>query len=199
MSDDASPKSAAPATSHDAAAGGSMLKLVLEIGPLVLFFVAYARLDIFWATGTLMVATVASIVASRLLIGRISPMPVVTAILVLVFGGLTLWLQDPRFIKLKPTLVYLLFAAALLIGLALKRPVLQLLFEQAFRLTEEGWRRLTLRWALFFLAMAGLNELVWRNLSESAWVAFKAWGFLPMTLVFAVLQLGLIKRYTASD
>lgn len=199
MSDDAPPKSAAPATSHDAAAGGSMLKLALEIGPLVLFFIAYARLDIYWATGTLMVTTVASIVASRLLMGRVSPMPVVTAVLVLVFGGLTLWLQDPRFIKLKPTLVYLLFAAALLIGLALRRPVLQLLFEQAFRLTEEGWRRLTLRWALFFLAMAGLNELVWRNMSESAWVAFKAWGFLPMTLVFAVLQLGLIKRYAASD
>lgn len=199
MSDDTQPKPAAPATSHDAAAGGSLLKLALEIGPLVLFFIAYARLDIFWATGTLMVTTVASIIASRLLIGRVSPMPVVTAVLVLVFGGLTLWLQDPSFIKLKPTLVYLLFAAALLIGLALRRPVLQLLFEQAFRLTEEGWRRLTLRWALFFLAMAGLNELVWRNMSESAWVAFKAWGFLPMTLVFAVLQLGLIKRYTAPD
>ena len=186
---------AAPATPDS----GSLLKLALEIGPLVLFFIAYAKFDIYWATGTLMVTTVASIVAMRILIGHISPMPVVTAVLVLVFGGLTLWLQDPSFIKLKPTLVYLLFAVALFAGLVMRRPVLQLLFEQAFRLTDEGWRHLTLRWALFFLAMAGLNELVWRNMSESAWVAFKAWGFLPLTLAFAILQLGLIKRHSKPE
>lgn len=180
-------------------ASGSLLKLALELGPLVIFFIAYAKLGIFWATGTLMVTTVASIIAMRVLTGHISPMPVVTAVLVLVFGGLTLWLQDPSFIKLKPTLVYLLFALALIAGLVLRRPVLQLLFEQAFRLTDEGWKRLTLRWAVFFLAMAGLNELVWRNMSESAWVAFKAWGFLPLTFAFAVLQFGLIKRYSLPE
>ena len=200
MSDETTDKSAKTTqAAQSPAAAGSLLKLALEIGPLVLFFIAYSKLGIFWATGTLMVTTLASIVAMRILTGHISPMPVVTAVLVLVFGGLTLWLQDPSFIKLKPTLVYLLFAVALLVGLAMRRPMLQILFEQAFRLTDEGWRRLTQRWALFFLAMAGVNELVWRNMSESAWVAFKAWGFLPLTLIFAVLQLGLIKRYGASE
>jgi intracellular septation protein len=202
MADELNGKSSAisdPAPTSAEPAAGSGLKLLLELGSLVLFFIAYSRLDIYWATGTLMVTTVASIIAMRVLTGHVSPMPVVTAVLVLVFGGLTLWLQDPSFIKLKPTLVYLLFASALFVGLVLRRPMLQLLFGQAFRLTEEGWRRLTLRWAVFFLAMAALNEAVWRNMSESAWVAFKAWGFLPLTVSFAVAQVGLIKRYAAPE
>ena len=94
-------------------------------------------------------------------------MPVVTAVLVVVFGGLTFWLDDPRFIKIKPTIINLLFAGVLLVGLIMRRPLLKMLFGEAFNLTEEGWRKLSVRWALFFLILAVLNELVWRNYSES--------------------------------
>ena len=122
-------------------------------------------------------------------------MPMVTAVLVVVFGGLTFWLDDPRFIKIKPTIINLLFAGVLFGGLLTGRPLLKLLFGEAFRLTEEGWRKLSVRWALFFLALAVLNEIVWRNFSEAAWVNFKVFGILPLTIVFAMAQIGLIKRY----
>jgi intracellular septation protein len=197
MTDDQKRDGAPVAAEHAQSGSAPLIKLALELGPLVLFFIAYGKLGIYWATGTLMVATVASIVLSRLTLGHVSPMPIITAVIVLIFGGLTLWLHDARFIKMKPTLVYVLFAVALLAGLALKRPVLQLLFDQAFRLTDDGWRRLTIRWSLFFITMAVVNEIVWRNFSEATWVAFKVWGFLPLTLIFAVLQIGLVKRYSA--
>lgn len=175
-----------------------LLKLVIELGPLIVFFLVYSRAGIYWATGTLMVATVLSLIASRTMFGRLLAMPVVTAVLVVVFGGLTFWLDDPRFIKIKPTIINLLFAGVLLAGLIMRRPLLKMLFGEAFKLTEEGWRKLSVRWTLFFLVLAALNEIVWRNFSESAWVSFKVFGILPLTLVFAMAQIGLIKRHEAN-
>ncbi|HVY42806.1 MAG TPA: septation protein A [Hyphomicrobiaceae bacterium] len=171
------------------------LKLAIDLAPLLVFFAAYLSLGIFWATGALMVATVVSLIASQRLLGRVSPTLIATAALVLGFGALTLFFNDPRFIQVKPTIINLLFAVALLGGLLLKRPVLQTMLGEALRLTDAGWRKLTIRWAGFFLAMAVLNEIVWRNFSETTWASFKVFGILPLTLAFAVLQVGLMKRH----
>lgn len=171
------------------------LKLAIDLAPLLAFFAAYVALGIYWATGILMAATVISLVASHRLLGRISPTLIITAALVLGFGALTLFFNDARFIKMKPTIVNLLFAAFLFGGLMLRRPVLQILLGEALRLTDEGWRKLTLRWAFFFLVLAAINEVVWRNFSEAAWASFKVFGILPLTLGFAVLQIGLMRRY----
>jgi intracellular septation protein len=175
------------------------MKLLIELGPLVVFFLVYSRAGIYWATGVLMVATILALGASWFMLGRVSPVPVATAVLVVVFGGLTFWLDDPRFIKMKPTMINLVFAATLVVGLVTGRPLLQLLFGDAFRLTEEGWRKLTWRWAIFFLVLAVLNEIVWRNFAESTWVNFKVFAILPLTMVFAMAQVGLIKRYEVRD
>jgi intracellular septation protein len=174
-----------------------LLKLAIELGPLLAFFLVYSRAGIYWATGVLMAATVLSLVASWTMFGRLLIMPVVTAVLVVVFGGLTFLLDDPRFIKIKPTIINLLFAGVLLAGLLMRRPLLKMLFGEAFNLTEEGWRKLSVRWTVFFLALAALNEVVWRNFSESAWVNFKVFAILPLTLIFAMAQIGLIKRHEA--
>lgn len=171
------------------------LKLAIDLAPLLAFFAAYMALGIYWATGILMAATVVSLVASRRLLGKISPTLIVTTALVLGFGALTFLFNDARFIKMKPTIVNLLFAAFLFAGLLLRRPVLQLLLGEALRLTDEGWRKLTLRWAFFFLVLAATNEIVWRNFSEATWASFKVFGILPLTLGFAVLQIGLMRRY----
>jgi intracellular septation protein len=176
-----------------------LLKLLVELGPLVTFFLVYSRAGIYWATGVLMVATVLSLVASWRLFGRLLAMPVVTAVLVVVFGGLTFWLDDPRFIKTKPTIINLLFAGVLIVGLATGRPLLKILLGEAFKLTAEGWRKLSVRWTMFFVTLAVLNEVVWRNFSESAWVNFKVFGILPLTVVFAMAQIGLIKRHEANS
>jgi intracellular septation protein len=183
------------AKGSDVAAQPHGTKLMIELGPLLAFFLAWFLADIFWATGVLMVATLVSVVASRLLLGRVSPVIIATAVLVVVFGGLTFWFGDAHFIKMKPTIINLLFAGVLLAGLLTGRPLMKLLFGEAFNLTEEGWRKLTVRWMLFFLAMAVVNEIVWRNFSEATWVNFKVFGILPLTLVFAMSQIGLIKRY----
>jgi intracellular septation protein len=189
MSDNAGPRSGE----------SPLIKLLIDLGPLLAFFITYARAGIYWATGVLMVATVLALVASWTVFGRLLVMPVVTAVLVVVFGGLTFWLDDPRFIKVKPTIINLLFAGVLLAGLIARRPLLKMLFGEAFNLTEEGWRKLSVRWAVFFLVLAGLNETVWRNFSEAAWVNFKVFGILPLTLVFAMAQIGLIRRYEAKS
>jgi intracellular septation protein len=127
---------------------------------------------------------------------KLPMMLLVSAVVVFVFGTLTLYLRDETFIKLKPTIVYLAFATFLGAGLLLKKPVLELLLGSVFNLTEPGWRKLTIRWALFFIAMAALNELVWRNVSTDAWVSFKAFGFLPLTFLFALSQMPLMQRYS---
>jgi intracellular septation protein len=173
------------------------LRLLIEYGPLLAFFVTFYVAGLLWATGVIMLASIAALTASRLTFGRFLPVPVVTAFLVLIFGALTLWLDDPRFIKFKPTAINLLFAGVLLVGLWIRRPLLKLLLGEAFNLTEEGWRLLTIRWALFFLALAALNELVWRNFSDVVWVNFKLFGILSLTIAFAMAQVGLIKRHDA--
>jgi intracellular septation protein len=173
------------------------LKALIEFGPLAAFGITYVIAGIFWATGVVMVTSVMALAASWSQFGRLLPVPLMTAVMVVVFGGLTFWLNDPRFIKIKPTIIHLLFAGMLFFGLVTRRPFLKLLLGEAFNLTEEGWRKLTLRWAVFFLALAALNEIVWRSLSEAAWVNFKVFGILGLSLVFAVAQVGLIKRHEA--
>jgi len=172
------------------------LKLTLELGPLILFFLANSRWGIFAATGVFMVAVLAALAASYRLLHRVPIMTVISAIVVVVFGGLTLVLQNEVFIKLKPTIIYLLFFAVLLGGLALGKPLLALVFDSVFDLTPEGWRKLTWRWALFFLVLAVLNEIVWRNFSTDFWVGFKLFGVVPLTFVFGALQYPLILKYS---
>lgn len=190
----------APAPREDDAAAPidnkQAIKLLLDLGPLVLFFVVYLVAGIYWATGALMVASVLSMVASKVILGHISATLIMTTVLVVGFGALTLWLNDARFIKMKPTMVNVLFAVVLAGGLLAGRNLLQLLLGEAFKLTEEGWRKLTYRWIAFFLTLAALNEFVWRNFSETAWASFKVFGILPITIVFAMLQIGLIQRHS---
>ena len=171
------------------------LKLAFDLGPLALFFFANSRYGIFVATGTFMVAVLAALAASYVLTRHLPIMPVVTAIIVLVFGGLTLILHNDLFIKIKPTIIYVLFGAVLLGGLLFGKSFLGVVFDSLFHLTEEGWRKLTLRWALFFLVLAVLNEIVWRSTSTDVWVDFKVFGVVPLTLVFGALQYPLLKRY----
>jgi intracellular septation protein len=174
------------------------LKLALDLGPLLLFFFANAKLGIFWATGMFMAAVLVSLVVSYVLIRRLPVMAVVSAIIVTVFGGLTIALENDTFIKVKPTIIYLLFSGLLFGGLIFKKPLLEIAFDQVFHLTEEGWRKLTVRWALFFLVLAILNELVWRTQSTDTWVTFKVFGVAPLTFLFAALQYPLLVRYDAT-
>ena len=169
-------------------------KLLVDVGPLAAFFIAFTKWDIFVATGVFMVATLVSLGVSYGVERRIARMPLITAIVVMLFGGLTLALADETFIKLKPTIVYLIFAVILSAGHLTGRSLLKPLFEMAFQLTEAGWRTLTLRSAGFFVVMAALNEIVWRNLSTDVWVNVKVFGFLPLTLVFFFAQMPLIRR-----
>lgn len=172
-----------------------LMKLALEVAPLVIFFVVNAYRGIFWGTGAFMVATVVSLVVSRTLLGRIPVMPLVSGIFVVTFGALTLVLQDSLFIKLKPTIVNGLFSAILFGGLLFGRPLLRHLMGDVFQLTHQGWVVLTFRWACFFAVLAVLNEVVWRNFSEAFWISFKLWGIMPLTMAFALSQMGLLKRY----
>jgi len=174
-----------------------LTKLALELGPLVVFFIANARSNLFTATALFMAATVISLVASWLLTRRLPIMPLVSGAVVLVFGGLTLALQDELFIKLKPTIVNLLFAGALFGGIAFGKPLLEVVFDQAFDLTHEGWMKLSLRWAWFFVFLAAVNEIVWRTQTTDFWVAFKVWGIMPLTMIFAMAQAPLLQRYSA--
>jgi intracellular septation protein len=172
-----------------------LLKLALDLGPLALFFFANTRYGIFVATATFMVAVLAALAVSYVMTRQLPIMPVVTAIIVVVFGGLTLFLHDATFIKVKPTIIYALFGAILIGGLVFNKPLLGIVFDSMFNLTDEGWRKLTLRWALFFFVLAVLNEIVWRNTSTNVWVDFKVFGVTPLTLVFGALQVPLLKRY----
>jgi intracellular septation protein len=172
-----------------------LLKLALDLGPLILFFFANTRYGIFVATATFMIAVLAALAVSYALTRHLPIMPVVTAIIVVIFGGLTLILHDATFIKVKPTIIYALFGAVLLGGLFFNKPLLGVVFDSLFDLTEEGWRKLTLRWALFFFVLAVLNEIVWRSASTNVWVDFKVFGVMPLTLLFGALQVPLLKKY----
>ncbi|MGI9401271.1 MAG: septation protein A [Rhizobiaceae bacterium] len=191
-----------------------VLKMVLELGPLVVFFLAnrygeelaaaWPPLEalggkIFVGTAFLMVAMLISQAISLAVLRHIAVMPLVTLVFVVIFGMLTLWLQDETFIKMKPTIVNSLFAIILLGGLAFGKSLLAYVFDAAFKLDAEGWRKLTLRWGLFFILMALANEIVWRNFSSDFWVNFKVWATMPMTMVFMLAQLPLIQRHALEN
>src|SRR5690242_16101022 len=174
------------------------LKLALDLGPLVVFFAANSRFGIFAGTAIFMAAILVSLVVSYAMTRHLAIMPVVSAIIVLVFGSLTLVLHDETFIKVKPTIIYALFGLTLLAGYVLNRPLLAIVFDSVFHLNEEGWRKLTLRWAAFFLVMAVVNEVVRQTQTTSFWFNFKAYAFPAMTFVYAALQYPLLTKY-ASD
>jgi intracellular septation protein len=191
-----------------------ILKLVLELGPLLVFFFANARGEwliervpalanlggpIFVATALFMIATAIALTASWLILHSLPIMPLVSGVVVFVFGALTLWLHDDVFIKMKPTIVNTLFATVLLGGLVFGKSLLGYVFDSAFHLDAEGWRKLTLRWGLFFLFLAVVNEVVWRSFPTDTWVAFKVWGIMPLTLVFTLSQMPLIMRHSLDE
>jgi|UniRef100_UPI0035C9C1F7 intracellular septation protein len=179
-----------------------LFRLAVEYGPLLTFFAVnflapgLPIVRVITATVAFMIATVIALLLSHFRLGAISPMLWITAALVLVFGGLTIYFHDERFIKMKPTFVYATFAAILTFGLATGRPLLQSLLETAYPgLTPVGWRKLTINWACFFVVMAVLNEAVWRNSSTDFWVAFKLWGAIPLTLVFAFANIPMLMKH----
>ncbi len=171
------------------------LKPATEYGPIAVFFLAYLLSDLLWATGALMASTALALALSLMLAGRVPIMPLITAAVVGVFGGLTLWFKDETFIKMKPTIVQGLFAAVLLGGLAAGRPLLKPLMGTTWPMDDAGWRRLTLRFGIFFAVMAGVNEAVWRTQSTDVWVAFKVFGILGLTFAFALSQMPLMQRH----
>src|SRR5262245_55278615 len=150
-------------------------KLALDLGPLFVFFGTYYTVDIYWATGVFMAATLLAASISYSLTRRIPPLMIFSAVFVMILGGLTLWLQDSTFIKIKPTIYYVTVSAILFGGLAFGRLIIKDVMDLAMHLSDEGWRKLTIRVGIFFLTMAVLNEIVWRNFSEPTWVAFKVW------------------------
>lgn len=171
------------------------LRPTIEYGPLGVFLIAYYKFDLFAATGAFMVATVVALAASYIFERRVPIVLVVTAVIVMVFGGLTLIFDDDRFIKMKPTIVQALFAVVLLGGLAIGRPLLKPLLHAAWQLTDQGWRSLTLRFGLFFAAMAVINEIVWRTQTTDFWVNYKIFGALAITFAFTACQAPLINRH----
>ena len=171
------------------------LKLVLEMGPLVLFFLTNYKFGLYPATGVLMASVVVALVASWVMTRHVPVMPLVTAVAVVVFGSLTLLLHDELFIKLKPTIVNTLFGTILLVALGFGKPLLPVVLDTVLQLTEEGWKKLTLRWGIFFYVLAIMNEVVWRTQTTDFWVTFKAFGTRPITIVFALAQVPLILRY----
>jgi intracellular septation protein len=172
-----------------------LLKLMLDLGPLLIFFAANSVSGIFTATAVFMLAMASSIAVGFAIEKKVSPVALVTGVLVLIFGGLTLWLSNDIFIKIKPTILYSMFAAVLMGGLRADRLLIKYLLGQNMRLPDAAWRTLTWRWSSFFLVLALLNEIVWRNTSTNNWVAFKVWGVFPLTLLFALAQAPFIARH----
>ena len=190
------------------------LKMALELGPLLVFFFGNLRGEwlvgkfpalsaiggpLLVATALFMVATIISLVISKIVFKHLPVMPFVSGVVVMVFGSLSIWLQDETFIKMKPTIVNTLFGVVLLGGLLFGKSLLGYVFNAAFQLDEEGWRKLTLRWGIFFFFLAILNEVVWRNFSDDFWVNFKVWGTMPVTIIFTLAQMPLIMRHTVQD
>jgi intracellular septation protein len=173
----------------------SWARISVEWGPLIAFFIANAKGGIFWGTGVFMAATAIALAVSWTWTRRLALVPLIGAGFVAIFGGLTLWLQDETFIKVKVTLVNLLFGTILLAGLYFGKQFLKLILGEALKMDDEGWRILTLRWGLFFFALALLNEIVWRTVSTDLWVNFKVFGILPITLLFALSQAPLMSRH----
>jgi len=188
-----------------------IIKLALELGPLVVFFIVNAQGErilqtfpvlqtwfsqsIIFATAVFMVAMTISLVLSKIIMKRIPVMPLVTGVVVLVFGGMTLYFQDALFIKLKPTITNVMFGSVLLGGLMFGQSLLRYVFGEVYKLKDRGWYLLTLRWGIFFFFLALVNEVVWRNFSDDFWVAFKVWGIMPITMIFAMAQMPILTKY----
>ena len=172
-------------------------KLALDMGPLFIFFVAFEFAGIFFATGIFMIAALTSVALGWHFEKKLSPIPLLTAILVLIAGGLTLYLRNDVFIKMKPTGLYIIFGLTLLGGLRFNRLFIKYVFGEAFDLTEKGWRGLTLRWGIFFLALAAINEAVWRNTSTATWVSFKVWGINGLIFLYALAQTPFLLKHDA--
>jgi intracellular septation protein len=177
------------------AAPPSWLKPLIDYAPIAVFFLAYIKWGLIPATAALMATMTVVLAVSLVLTRRVPMMPLVTAVIVGIFGGLTLWLNDETFIKMKPTIVEALFALILFGGLAMGRPLLKPLFGAAWQLDDAVWRLLTLRFACFFAVMAVLNEIVWRTQSTDFWVAFKVFGIMGLTVVFALTQAPLLMQH----
>lgn len=189
----------APDSKPKSAPQNPTLKLILEMGPLVAFFVTNWKFGIFPATGVLMACVVLALAASWFMTRHLPVMPVVTCVAVVFFGALTFLFHDELFIKLKPTIVNSIFGAVLLGALAFGKPLLPVVLDSVMRLTEEGWRKLTLRWGVFFFVLAALNEIVWRTQTTDFWVSFKAFGIMPITIAFALAQIPLIMKHELKD
>ena len=170
-------------------------RMAFEVGPLAVFFVANQTSGIMLATGLFMVAAVIAVTLSWRVERRVPPMPVISTGFILLFGGLTLLLDDELFIKIKPTVVNLLFAAALVVGLVFRLDILKLLMGGVLQMTDQGWRILSMRWAAFFVFLAIVNEIVWRSFSTEFWAGFKLFGIFPMTLMFGLAQIPLAMRH----
>lgn len=171
------------------------IKFALEMGPLLVFFFTNTRFGILTGTAAFVAATVVALAVSWLLARRVPVMPLMSGVFVLIFGGLTIWLEDDLFIKLKPTIVNGLFCVILLGGLATGRNFLKVALEAAFQLTEEGWRILAVRWAIFFAVLAVINEGVWRSVDTDTWVQFKVFGIMPLTILFSLTQIPVLMKH----
>lgn len=176
-----------------------LMKFALDLGPLIVFFGVFEKFGIYAATGAFMVAVIASLIFGYVRDRKLSPIPLFTAVLVLIFGGLTLYLHNDTFIKVKLTVLYGIFGAVLLGGLWFNHLFIKYLFAEAFDLNEKGWRTLTVRWAIFFLVLAGTNEIVWRHYPTPTWVLFKVWVVTPLVFLFALAQTPLILKHQVEE
>ncbi len=177
----------------------SILKILIDIGPLAIFFIFYTRSGLQEAILPLLIATVIAVIISYIIEKKIPIMPTMGAGIVLIFGGLTIYFNDETFIKMKPTIINAVFAIILYGGVILKKPLLKYLLGAALKLEEEGWQILTQRWIAFFIALAILNEIVWRTQSTDIWVNFKVFAILPITFIFTMTQFPLIRKYQLED
>lgn len=194
---------------HGGMTSSQWVRMAIELGPLVVFFLLNSKADsifgnaeaqnIFYATGGFMAATVVSLGYSYAKFRKVPTMPLVTGIFVMIFGALTIYLQDDQFIKVKPTIVNALFAAALLGAAAMGKPIMKQLFDGAFNLTDRGWMVLTVRWGLFFVLLGVINEVVWRNFSTDFWVSFKLFGVMPLTMIFGIAQIPVLTKHAPKE
>ncbi len=174
-------------------------RLLLDLGPLVAFFLAFQFFGIYVATGTFMVLVLVSLATGYWLEKKVSAMALFSALIVLVFGGLTIYLKNDTFLKIKPTIIYATFCAVLLGGLVFNRLFIKYVLSFEFEMPETAWRTLTWRWGLFFAALALLNEIVWRNLSTGQWVTFKVWIVMPLIFGFGLLQAPILMKHMPQD
>ena len=176
------------------------LKIISDFGPLLIFFIFYKKYGMIEAILPLIIATVISIIIMYCFEKKISPMPIIGAVLVSVFGGLTIYFDNKVFFYMKPTIINILFALILMYGkFFLKKSLLQLLLENSIKLKDEGWKILTDRWIYFFVFLAFLNEMVWRTQSEEIWVQFKVFGILPITFIFTIFQIRIIEKFRITN